>query len=44
MAVQFAHTWASDFSLDKLKYLIDTAKELGIEITTRSKIWEYYEL
>lgn len=44
MAIQFAHTWAEDFTLDKLKYLIDKAQELGIEITTRSKIWEYYEL
>lgn len=44
MAIQFAHTWANDFSLDKLKYLIDKAQELDIEITTRSKIWEYYEL
>lgn len=44
MAIQFAHTWASDFSLKKLKYLIDKANEFGIEITTRSKIWDYYEL
>lgn len=44
MAIQFAHTWASDFRLEKLKYLIDKANELGIEITTRSKIWKYYEL
>lgn len=44
MAIQFAHTWASDFSLDKLRYLIDKSRELNIEITTRSKIWDYYEL
>lgn len=44
LAIQFAHTWADDFTLEKLKYLIDKAQELGIEITTRSKIWEYYEL
>lgn len=44
LAIQFAHTWADDFSFDRLKYLIDKANELNIEITTRSKIWEYYEL
>lgn len=44
LAIQFAHTWADDFSFDRLKYLIDKANELNIEITTRQKIWEYYEL
>lgn len=41
----FLNMYSTTFLLlKKLKYLIDKANELGIEITTRSKIWKYYEL
>lgn len=41
----FLNMYSTTFLLlEKLKYLIDKANELGIEITTRSKIWKYYEL
>ena len=44
MIVLFTHTWDERFSHEKIKFIIDTAKSLNIEISTRSKIWEYYEL
>ena len=27
-----------------MKFLIDTALDMGIEITTRTPIWDYYEI
>lgn len=44
MIVLFTHTWDERFSHEKIKFIIDIAKSLNIEISTRSKIWEYYEL
>lgn len=44
MVIQFNHTWDSNFKIEKMKYLIDTALDMGIEITTRTPIWDYYEI
>lgn len=44
MIILFTHTWDKLFSEKKIKFIIDTANKIGIEISTRSKIWEYYEL
>lgn len=41
--MQFSHTWDTNFSKTKLVFLIDNAKKAGFKITTRSKLWEYYE-
>ncbi len=42
--IQFNHTWDNNFKTEKMKFLIDTALDLGLEITTRTPIWEYYEV
>lgn len=44
LLILFTHTWDKCFSEKKIKFIIDTANKIGIEISTRSKIWEYYEL
>lgn len=44
MVIQFNHTWDSNFKIEKMKFLIDTALDMGIEITTRTPIWDYYEI
>jgi peptidoglycan/xylan/chitin deacetylase (PgdA/CDA1 family) len=42
--IQFSHTWDVNFSHDKLEWFIKKTIEKGIAFTTRSKLWEYYEL
>lgn len=42
--IQFAHTWDSNFSTSKLIFFIDNLKKAGIDIITRSTLFDYYEL
>jgi hypothetical protein len=44
VVIQFSHTNTVVFSKEKLRYLISECFNKNIEITTRSKLWEYYEL
>lgn len=44
LIIQFTHTWDSNFSKEKLEYMIKEAKRLNIDIATRQKIWSYYEI
>lgn len=42
--IQYTHSWDTSFSREKLEYFIQEANNMNLTITTRSKIWEYYEL
>ena len=44
MVIQFNHTWDKNFKSEKMRFLINTALDMGFEITTRTPIWEYYEI
>ena len=44
LMIQFAHTWDANFSTSKLVFLIDNALKEGVQIVTRSDIFDYYEL
>lgn len=44
LLIQYTHSWDTAFSMDQLEFFIQEANKLNLTITTRSKVWEYYEL